>query len=432
MAQLHLKSGAGNVSPYVDWTNAATTLAAAITAMAAGDTLAVSSAHAEASAGITATVPGTTAAVTKILGGTQGASSGLTALATGGVIQSTTATMAINGSFYAANITWRASSASSVTPGFAQTSGNGQTHENCRFEITGTSAISQFRFGATAAAGGSCINLINPVFKYANAGQTAAFDGNASVSGGSIDPAGSAITGIFKLSHNSRGARVTIDDFDASAAAASANVVGSLSQGGCYFRARRMKLPASWTGALVASGQLKIGDRYEMFDFSSGTTKYKAYIQDFAGTLRDENTVKVTANTHSYKAVTTADCGKVQPFRGVEYFASLASGSAQTITLDVLTDGVTLTDAEAWLEVDYFAGSTSIGTTATDAVADALATPANQTTSSATWTTTGITTPVKQSLSVTVTPGAADYAIVRAVFAKPSTTVYIDDRLTVA
>ena len=136
MAQLHLKSGAGDVSPYVDWTNAATTLAAAITAMAAGDTLAVSSAHAEASAGITATVPGTTAAVTKILGGTQGASSGLTALATGGVIQSTTATMAINGSFYAANITWRASSASSVTPGFAQTSGNGQTYENCRFEIT--------------------------------------------------------------------------------------------------------------------------------------------------------------------------------------------------------------------------------------------------------------------------------------------------------
>jgi len=432
MAQLHLKSGAGNVSPYVDWTNAATTLAAAITAMAAGDTLDVSSAHAEATAGISLTVPGSTTAISKILGGTQGASSGLTALATGGVIESSNTSFAVNGSFYASHVTWRASSTSTVSPTFANTTGNIQFHNACRYEVTGGGAASGVKFGAGTANAATLVTLKDCVFKLSNAAQRINVDYVVNIIGGSIDAAGTAPSGIFKIEGNTRGAKLTCDDFDVSACTASADIIGTLSQGGAYARFRRMKLPASWTGSLVTSGQIKHGDRFELIDASSGTTVYKLWIADFAGSIRDENTVKVTANTRSYKAVTTADCSLINPLRSHEYFVSLASGSAQTVSLDILTDNITLTDAEAWLQVDYFAGSTSIGTTATDAVADALATPANQSTSSATWTTTGITTPVKQLLSVTVTPGAADYAIVRAVFAKPSTTVYIDDRLTVA
>lgn len=432
MAQLHLKSGAGNVSPYVDWTNAATTLAAAIAAMAAGDTLAVSSAHAEATAGISLTVPGSATSISKILGGTQGASSGLTAMATGGVIESTNTSFAVNGSFYASNITWRASSSSTVTPAFAGVSGDIQFHNACRYEVTGGGAASGVKCGAGTASAGTLTTIKDGIFKFGNATQRINVDHSVVIQGGSIDPAGTALSGVFKISTSTRSTKLICDDFDVSACTAAMDVITSVGQGAAFARFRRMKMPATWTGNLVTTGQIKAGDRFEMIDYSVGASKYKLLIADFAGILKDESTVKVTANTRSFKAVSASGCGRINPLRSHEYFVSLASGSAQTVSLDILTDNITLTDAEAWLEVDYFAGSTSIGTTATDAVADALATPANQTTSSATWTTTGITTPVKQSLSVTVTPGAADYAIVRAVFAKPSTTVYIDDRLTVA
>jgi len=432
MAQLHLKSGAGAVSPFVDWTNAATTLAAAIAAMTAGDTLAVSSAHAEATAGISLTVPGSATSISKILGGTQGASSGLTAMATGGVIESTNTSFAVNGSFYASNITWRASSTSTVLPAFAGVSGDIQYHNAFRYEVTGGAAASGVKFGAGTSGAGTLATSKDGVFKFSNATQRINIDHCVVMQGCSFDTGGTAPSGIFKLSGSTRSSRLLCDDFDASFCTSAMDVVTSIGQGAAFARFRRMKMPATWTGNLVTTGQIKAGDRFELIDYSVGATKYKLLIADFAGVIKDESTVKVTANTRSFKAVSASGCGRINPLRSHEYFVSLASGSAQTVSLDILTDNITLTDAEAWLEVDYFAGSTSIGTTATDAVADALAAPANQTTSSATWTTTGITTPVKQSLSVTVTPGAADYAIVRAVFAKPSTTVYLDDRLTVA
>lgn len=433
MAQLHLKSGAGAVSPFVDWTNAATTLAAAVAAMLAGDTLDMSSVHTETTAGISLTVPGSATSVSKILGGTQGTTSGLTALATGGVIESSNTSFSVNGSFYASNITWRASSTSTVSPTFANTTGNIQFHNACRYEVTGGGASSGVKFGAGVANAATLVTLKDCVFKLSNANQRINVDYVVNIIGGSIDAAGTAPSGIFKIEGNTRAAKLTCDDFNASACTASADIIGAVSQGGAYARFRRMKLPASWTGSLVTSGQIKAGDRFELIDASSGTTVYKLWIADFAGSIRDENTVKVTANSRSYKAVTTADCSLINPLRSQEYFVPLTAGSAQTVTIPILTDNVTLTDAEAWLEVDLVASSTSaLGTTSHDAVADALATPAAQTTSAVTWTTTGLATPVKQELSVTLTPGVAQYAIVRAVFAKPSTTVYLDDRLTVA
>lgn len=433
MATVHLKSSSGNVSPYVDWSNAATTLAAAVAAMAAGDTLCVSSSHAEATAGISLTIPGSTTVLTKVLGGTQGATSGLTALANGGVIESTNTSYTVSGNFRACRVTWRASSTSTVSPTFASVAGNVQYHDSCRYEVTGTGVASGVKFGVGTAGGSSLVTLKDPVFKFGNASQRISVDHNVIIVGGSIDAAGTAVSGLFKLAGNTRSARLTCDDFDASACTTGADIVTSINQGGVYAQFRRLKLPASWTGNLVTSGQLKQGDRVEMCDFSSGSTLYALWIADFSGSIRDENTVKVTANTRSYKAVAGTECSNITPLRSGEYFVPLASGSAQTVSLDIATDNVTLTDAEAWLEVDYFSASgTKLGTTARDAVADELASATNQTTSSATWTTTGLTTPVKQVLSVSVTPGQAAYAIARAIIAKPSTTVYLDDRVAVA
>jgi hypothetical protein len=61
-----------------------------------------------------------------------------------------------------------------------------------------------------------------------------------------------------------------------------------------------------------------------------------------------------------------------------------------------------------------------------------LTTPAAQTASTATWTTTGLTTPNTQKLEVTFTPQKKGLVQARVVLAKASKTIYVDSKLTVA
>lgn len=432
MANLQLKSGAANVSPFATWANGAATLSGAIAAMVAGDTLFVSSAHAESGAGLTVTVPGATSNISRIIGGTEGATSGLTAVASGAVIGSSNATFSVSGNFVADRITWRQDTASTAIMNIAAGSGNIQWHRDCRFELLNTTPTAAVQLGTSTGSVSSLAALQRPVFKFSATGQRIQCNYNVRIVGGSIDATGSAITGLLQVNQAGRGARVLVDDFNAVNMAASANLVTVATSGGSYVRLRRIKLPASWTGLPAAAGVVKAGDRIEMIDCSSGSTLYRLWITDHAGTVRDESTVKVTAQTRSYKLVSTADCSEAQPLLSQDYFVDL-SGSSQTLSLDLCTDGVTLTDADVAIEVDYFATSGELlGTTVDDRVATSIATPANQPTSSTTWTTTGLTTPVRQSVSVTLTAGSASRAIVRLALTRPSATVYAADSVAVA
>lgn len=104
-----------------------------------------------------------------------------------------------------------------------------------------------------------------------------------------------------------------------------------------------------------------------------------------------------------------------------------------TATIEVITDNVTLTDGECWLEIQYLGTSgVPLGSFLSDAKADVLATAANQTTSSETWTTTGLTTPVKQYLRVTFTPQEKGFVHAVVKLAKASTTVYVCPKLALA
>lgn len=82
------------------------------------------------------------------------------------------------------------------------------------------------------------------------------------------------------------------------------------------------------------------------------------------------------------------------------------------------------------MELEYPANATDgLGAIAKDKCA-ILGTPADQTASTETWATTGMTNPNKFKLSVTVTPGKAGPITARVYLAKPSTTVYIDPLIT--
>jgi hypothetical protein len=67
-----------------------------------------------------------------------------------------------------------------------------------------------------------------------------------------------------------------------------------------------------------------------------------------------------------------------------------------------------------------------------DAMADVLATAASQASSSATWTTTGMSNANKQQLSVTFTPQEKGLIIARVCVAKSSYTLYVDPELQVS
>lgn len=103
------------------------------------------------------------------------------------------------------------------------------------------------------------------------------------------------------------------------------------------------------------------------------------------------------------------------------------------MSIEVLTDGVTLHDDDAWLEVQYLddAGY-PLGALVSDERPSQLAAAADQDASTANWTTTGITTPVKQKLSVTFAPREKGYIQARVRVARPSSVIYVCPQLEVA
>jgi hypothetical protein len=115
------------------------------------------------------------------------------------------------------------------------------------------------------------------------------------------------------------------------------------------------------------------------------------------------------------------------------------TGSSITVTVEIVHDSQgsgtssAFTDKEIWLEVQYLGTSGyPLGTFVDDAASDILGSAADQTSSSATWTTTGLTTPVKQKLSVSFTPQEKGYIHAVVCMAGASDTCYVDPLLTVS
>jgi hypothetical protein len=154
-------------------------------------------------------------------------------------------------------------------------------------------------------------------------------------------------------------------------------------------------------------------------------------IHDYRGVLTTEQTILRTAGAtdgtypFSWKIVTNGNCNDRQPFETFEgEFWNETTGSSKTLTIHTVTDNVTLKDNEIWVEAWYFDG-TPVLNAATD-WAGLLSSGSNQASDSGeAWTTTGLTTPVKQKLEVTFTPAKKGPIRWIVKVAKASTTVYV-------
>ncbi len=132
--------------------------------------------------------------------------------------------------------------------------------------------------------------------------------------------------------------------------------------------------------------------------------------------------------------VTTANANFIHPLRSpwVEWWNTTLS--AQTVSIPILTDNVTLTDAEVKVEVEVLNTSgVPLGALVDDGITDPVfGTPANQTTDGVSSWASAPGTPVMQTLDKSVTPAENGLIRARVVLAKASTTLYFDPKVPAA
>ena len=435
------------------WALAKATITSAITvASTAGDVVYASSVHAEANgaAAVTFTSPGNAAGMSKILS-VNDAAEPPTTLAAGASVSNTGNNQIIfNGTWYTFGLVINASSSTSIAIVYFGNNNQSQyqIHEAMKIRCVGSSNGSGIYVGRDGAESGLRVQWINTSVKFSASAQgingvtSALLEWRNGVNGGSavgIESGGTAPSSLFKnigdhdASTTGRSARVLVEGVDLSNGGSSMNICTNLT-GGSSLVLRNCKLPSAWSGSLVASN-CEHGAVAMMINCDNGDTNYKFRHQTRGALLRDETTLVMSGGATdgdtpvSWKVVTNTVCGPGAIWSSPEMHVELTStGAAKTITVEILHDSATnLTDDEIWVEVDGLGtASSTLGIGINDRKADALASAADQASSSATWTTTGMSNPNKQKLSVSFTPQKKGYAVVRVFAAKASKTFYMN------
>lgn len=440
MAVIYLRSSDGSdASDGLTWANAKATLAAALTAAGAGGTVYVSDNHAESSgSAITLTSPGTAAApVTVLCVNDASDPEPPTALAATASVAGLT--LAVRGFAYCYGITFNASSTGSSTTiaFFGDTLPGYWRLENCVVALTGNSATPRLLLGAVVAShDDELVEFVNTTLSFAHVGQAVNPISPFIMRGGAVT--GTAPTTLFVPSTTING-KVILQGVDLSGLGSGKNLVDvSIAKFQDYLF-ENCKLGASvaiTTGANSGQGGVTI----QIINCDSGDTNYRYVKHCYQGDITQESTIVRTGGASdgttpiSRKMVSSANSKFYSPLElGPLSIWNEATGSSKTLTVEVVTDNVTLTDAEAWVEVEYLGTSGfPLSLFANDRAADVLATPANQTSSSETWTTTGLGTPVKQKLAVSFTPQEKGLIRARVMLAKASTTMYVCPKVTIS
>lgn len=432
MATLYVRSTDGNNSDNgTTWALAKADLTGAAAIDAAGDTIWVSQNHAESTAAaITFSWAGTASSPVKILCGNDAAepptsfSSAATVTTTGG-----TSNILISGSCYVQGINFVSSNNIKLN-----NTGGVQFYKDCQFKLNSTGGD----MTPTLVNVVSKTTLKNCSFYFTNSQNTFTAQHCIHIDGGSIASGTTSPTNFLRAGVDGRGGTVLVENFDFTNASSSMNLVGGslLASGSIVFR--NCKLPASWSGSLVNGTIAAPGLRVSMYNCDNANTNYLTTITDYSGDIYS-GTLHVRTGGAT-DGTTSLSWSMQSRSTATEYFPLYSddiaiwnetTGSSVTVTVDILnTTATNLKDNEIWLEVKY-AGTSGypLGVGINDSRADLLTTAADQTTSSATWDTSGIPNNTKQKLSVTFTPQKKGWIIGRVALAKASATVYVDPLL---
>lgn len=422
----------------VDWTFATIFLDYAGSATAAGDRVLISDNHAESvGAAVTLAFAGTAASPTQVIC-VDDAASPMTVATTATVTTTgTNVTITVTGSSYFYGITFSAGTGANSSSLTLRQTGHINVYEQCAFILATSSSSSVISIGADE----SVFMARNCNFKFGATGQVISIGGGSvEWNGGALLSGGSTPTTLVNANPSSvRGGTSIFSGLDLSNASASINLLSAAQNGTYSVTFRDCRMPSSWSGVLL-NGTREPQTKASMCNIYAGTSTYAMRYDDYAGSVRDETTLIRSGGANdgtaglSWKLTTTSQNPTYSmPLASPEVVRwNDATGSAVTVTVETLTDNVTLKDIECWLEVMYLGTSGQPLGKFTTSAADVVASGSNLTTSSETWTTTGLGTPVKQKLNVSFTPQEKGYIHARVVLAKASTTVYVCPKLAVA
>jgi hypothetical protein len=183
----------------------------------------------------------------------------------------------------------------------------------------------------------------------------------------------------------------------------------------------------------------QLGAVVSLVNCDDGATQYKQARQDYAGKLTHEATILRSGGASdgttpiSHKVVTNANASKIYPHKGMPIIVWNSDvGASKTATIEIVNDGTTLKDDEVWLELDYLGNSSYPLGSCINTCPDILASGASLASSSESWTTTGLASPVKQKVAASFTPQLPGWVRVTPNFARASKTIYYDPKLAVA
>lgn len=440
-----------------DWSFAAIHMDYVASALAAGDTLYVSNNHAESTAtavgsGFVCIFAGTVASPCRVICVSDAAAPPTAVATTATVTYTGNSELTLRGSVYFYGIEFVNSDGSNHNGAeiylHLDNSTAVQCYDTCKLRlasINGNIAINLGNNTGYTLNTGARFEFRNTSIRFAATGQRLAVNQRFAWNGGSIISGSSSPTsGLLRIggsSQRSWGPAVVsgVDLSNGGTGMILVDVANSVGAGDVIFR--NCKLPASWSGTLLSATPVNPSIRGVMHNCDNADTNYRMQVQDYLGSVVQETTIVRTGGasdgttTIAWKIVSNGSAEyPLLPLESPEIVQwNDTTGSAITVTVEIITDNVTMTDAECWLDVQYLGTSGfPLGSFVNDAKADLLASAANQATSTETWTTTGLTTPVKQKLSVTFTPQEKGFIHAVVKLAKASTTVYVDPELTVA
>lgn len=415
--------------------------------MAAGDRLLVSQSHVESLAeNVSIIFPGTSLApcsflcVDDSIGG-----SSPTTLATGASIATTgVTTLLIRGAILGYGITLSCGTGAAGTNFSINTTAVIQRWISCDF-ISPSTAGMQFRINYSGGGwNAGQVILESCRFKVMSTGSRILLCGIVRMNDISFISGGSTPSSLFGLVPSAP-LDLYVENADFSMLTSGVHIVAGGSYLGIRMVFRNMRMPSGWSGSLTSSAITTVATYVEAYNIDGGDTNYTIRTADYSGTLINETTVVLTGGASdgvtplSWKIATTANC----TFNGVRFCSPeihrrvTTVGSPITVSVEILHDSTTnLKDDEVWLDVKYLGSlNSTLGVTAKDDKVNLLTTysgaTGDQATSTATWTTTGLTNPNTQVLSVTFTPQEIGYIIARVYVGKASYTIYVDPKLTV-
>lgn len=430
------------------WALAKATLTGLAAIDTAGDRLFVSDAHAESTAGaVTLAFAGTLASPTLVICGDDAAEPPTAVTATGSVTTTgSVGNITLQGAaVYMRGLIFNVGTGTGSSSFIFSSAGKLQL-DTCVINFPNTETSSTRLHIGNNSAVRSHAHFQNVSVTFGATAQGVLVSGGSLVWEGGGVTSGSAVTALFKAAAgNSRGSSVLLSGLDLSGCATA--VVLFAAGGTSPYDAviRDCKLPASWSGTL-ANGTFAPGQRFEMYNCDSGDTNYRLWVEDEAGSTKHETTIVRTGGASdgttglAWKMVTSANAEfPMIRHESPEMVIWSDTTGAKTVTVEVVHDsqgagsGSKFQDDEIWLEVMYLGTSGfPLGTWITDCKADVLATAANQADSTETWTTTGMTTPVKQKLSVSITTAEKGFIHARVVMANASKTAYVCPKVAVA